>query len=514
MLGSSGMQRHDAGAPNGSAGVRNGVGVSKKLRERMCAAAMALVGEVGYARTTMERVARLSGNSPDTFHKCFEDLEDCLLAAFEDAIERIAAVVAPAYEREDEWPAKVSAALTALLAMIEDEPAMSMFVFVGALGAGPKVLACRMEALGRLKIAFEHGIDEGVDGSALAESSPLSEIREFSPLSAEGAVNGMLGILHTRLLEGSPLARRPLSELAGPLTTMIVLPYVGHKAASSSASNGAGALAATTASSGPARRGSKVRPSAGARKRKRGRLTPKQRALVAELGHGPRIVRELVDATGLSDQTARQSLNRLEARERIVKTKRDGKIAYDLPAKARAAAQREATAGSSSSPESLRAKTAVGAASNGAGSSTADGAEALAATTASNGTGTSNGAGTSTSNGAGASTNSHDRSGRAKAMLEGLETPISEGELKVLTVIDQLNAQGSSPSNREIGNATQIYDPTQLSRLVQRLAQLWLVQNTATGRHAYAWRLTSKGTDFLRELEAHAVGAETPAALD
>src|ERR1700728_4713279 len=137
--------------------------------------------------------------------------------------------------------------------MIEDQPAMSTFVFVGALGAGPKVLACRMRALERLKVAFEHGIDEagGVAGSVVAECSPLS---------AEGAVNAVLGILHTRLLEGSPLARRPLSELAGPLTTMIVLPYVGRVAAGSSASNGAGALAATRASSGPARRGSQVRP--------------------------------------------------------------------------------------------------------------------------------------------------------------------------------------------------------------------------------------------------------------
>jgi hypothetical protein len=36
----------------------------------------ALVGEVGYARMTVERVVRLSGVSQDTFHECFEDLDD------------------------------------------------------------------------------------------------------------------------------------------------------------------------------------------------------------------------------------------------------------------------------------------------------------------------------------------------------------------------------------------------------------------------------------------------------
>jgi DNA-binding transcriptional ArsR family regulator len=360
----------------------------------------------------------------------------------------------------------VRAALAALLALIEDEPAVSTFVFVGALGAGPKVLACRMQALERLKLAFEHGIDGmgRVAGSEIGESSPLSEIGALSPLSAEGAVNGVLGILHTRLLESSPLARRPLSELAGPLTAMIVLPYLGRAAAAgelapvrTSSSNGVGALPATNASGGAGHPASKVRPKVGPPKRKRARLTVKQRKLVAALKDGPRTVRELVDATGLSDQTARQSLNRLEARGKVVKTERDGRIAYELPSKRGAAAGPKVTAGSSSS------------------------------------------------NGAAAS-NGHNRSAVTKAMLQGLDPQVSKRELEVLAAIDQLNVGGSSPSNREIGNATRIYDPTQLSRLLQRLAHLWLVQNNATGRKSYGWRLTTKGTELLRELEAQVEG--------
>ena len=459
-------------APGVPAGPPSGVGVSETRRARILTVAVALVGEVGYARMTVERVVGLAGISQETFHKCFEDLDDCLLAAFEDALGRIAAVVGGAYEGEREWPARVRAALAALLALIEDEPAVSTFVFVGALGAGPKVLACRMQALERLKLAFEHGIDGmgRVAGSEIGESSALDgrEISECSPLTAEGAVNAVLGILHTRLLEGSPLARRPLSELAGPLTAMVVLPYVGHVAASNELapgrsrsskgpSNGAGALAATIVSNGAGGPGSKVRPKAGARKRKRARLTTKQRKLVAALKDGPLTVRELVDATGLSDQTARQSLNRLEAREKVSKTERDGRIAYKLPPKRGAAAGPKVAAGSSSS------------------------------------------------NGAAAS-NGHNRSAVTKAMLQGLDPQVSKRELEVLAAIDQLNVGGSSPSNREIGNATQIYDPTQLSRLLQRLAHLWLVQNNATGRKSYGWRLTTKGTELLRELEAQLEG--------
>jgi AcrR family transcriptional regulator/DNA-binding MarR family transcriptional regulator len=436
---------------------------------------------------TVERVVRLAGISQETFYKCFEDLDDCLLAAFEDALGRIAAVVALAYEREREWPAKVRAALAVLLAFVEDEPAVSTFVFVGALGAGPKVLACRMEALERLKVAFEHGIDEAgmVDGNGIDGMGRVagSEIGESSPLSAEGAVNAVLGILHTRLLEGSPLARRPLSELAGPLTAMIVLPYVGHVAAGREVAggrtgsfNGGGALAASSGSSGAGRPGSKVRPKPGARKRKRTRLSANQRAILAALEHGGHTVRELVVVTGMSDQTARNNLKRLLDREKVVKTERTGRIAYVLP-------------------------------SNGAGSS--NGSGALAVTTASNGAGGPPGVAVAALHGAGVS-NGHDRSGRARGMLHGLETRISERGFRVLAVIGELNARGSSPSNREVADAAGIKDQAQVSTLLKRLAALGLVENTGAARltgKPYAWRLTAKGTELLRELEGQALGA-------
>jgi AcrR family transcriptional regulator len=479
MLVSNGVQRRDATATaSGSSRVHSGVGISEVLRARILSSAVALVGDVGYAQITVERVVRLSGVSQDTFYKCFDDLDACLLAAFEDALGRIAAVVLPAYEGEREWPAKVRAAVAALLAILDDEPTMSMFVFVGALGAGPKVLACRLEALDRLKIAFEHGINEagGVAGSALAESSPLS---------AEGAINAVLGIVHTRMLEASPLARRPLSELAGPLTAMIVLPYVGHVAAGSSTSDGAGALAATRASSGPARAGSKVRPKVGARKAKRPRLNAQQRAILTALEDGPLTVRELVDLTGLSDQATRNKLTGLLGRDEIVKTQLGDRVGYDLPAKKRAAAERETATRSSPTPESLRAPADVEAASNGASSSASNGA---------------------------AASNGHGRSAVTKAMLEGLETPISKREVEVLNAIDELAARGSSLSNREIGNAVQIYDPTQLSKLIKHLAQLWLVENTGwiEGKQ-YAWRLTTKATELLRQLGGKTVGGTHPA---
>jgi AcrR family transcriptional regulator/predicted transcriptional regulator len=460
--------------------------MSQTLRARVLSVAVALVGEVGYARMTVKRVARISGISQQTFYECFEDLDDCLLAAFEDALSRVAAVVIPAYEAEREWPAKVRAAVAALLAAMEDEPALGTFLFVGALGAGPKVLAYRLQALERLKIAFEDGIDQagGVAGSVVAECSPLS---------AEGTVNGVLGILHTRLLEGSPLARRPLGELAGPLAAMIVLPYAGRATAWKQLP--------TRPSQPPA--SSKVLPKAGAPKGKGPRLTAKQRAILKALKDGPLTVRELVAATGMSEQTVRNVLRCLVEREQVMKTKRDDRVAYDLPSKGDATAQRDAAAGSDSegrsspSPEPSRVPTTVGAPSNGVGSSTSNGVEAIVAAGASDGAGTS-------SNGA---SNGHDRSERAQGLLQGLDPPISKRELEVLAAIGECNARGSTSSNREIRDATELEDPAEVSKLLKQLARLGLVESTATGRQTYAWRLTSKGADLLRELEGQTIAA-------
>jgi hypothetical protein len=122
----------------------------------------------------------------------------------------------------------------------------------------------------------------------------------------------------------------------------------------------------------------------------------------------------------------------------------------------------------------------------------------------SNGTGSSNGAGGAASNGV-ATSNGHDRFAVTRAMLRALDPPIGERDFRLIAAIDELNAGGSSPSNREIGNATKIYNPTQLSKLMEHLAQLWLIENTGVGK-TYAWRLTTKGTELLRKLEGQAAG--------
>jgi AcrR family transcriptional regulator/DNA-binding MarR family transcriptional regulator len=196
--------------------------VSDIQRARMLCAMVDAVGERGIGNVTVSHVVGRSGVSRRTFYEVFEDREDCFLAAFDDAIEKIAASIVPAYETERKWPEKIRAGLAALLEFLEYERATGRLVVVEALGAGPKALEHRSRVLTRIIAA----VDEGRDELKRGEDPP--------PLAAEGVVGAVLSVIHTRMLApcGVDAPRSPpLVELTGPLMAMIVLPYLGPAAA-------------------------------------------------------------------------------------------------------------------------------------------------------------------------------------------------------------------------------------------------------------------------------------------
>jgi AcrR family transcriptional regulator len=190
--------------------------VTEVQRARLLDATVAVVSELGYKQMTVRRVSGRAGVSNKTFYDLFENREDCFLAAFDQAVERLAAVVTPAYESEGEWAARIRTGLGALLAFLDREAALSSLVFIEALGAGPRVLARRagvLEDLGNV-------IDEGRAGVKAGRGLP--------PLTAEGVVGAAFSVIHARLLEDQPGS---LTALLNPLMATIVLPYRGHIAA-------------------------------------------------------------------------------------------------------------------------------------------------------------------------------------------------------------------------------------------------------------------------------------------
>jgi AcrR family transcriptional regulator len=188
--------------------------VSEVQRARMLMAARQVVAQEGYARMSVERVVARAGVSRKTFYDLFENREDCFIAAFDDAIERIVQIVREAYESARGWRERMRAGLATLLGLLDDEPELRTVCVVEALAAGPQALEHRARVLQALIAAVD-------EGRAEARKEP-------PPLAGEGVVGAVLAVIHARAVDPAP---KPLNDLLGPLMGMIVLPYLGKAAA-------------------------------------------------------------------------------------------------------------------------------------------------------------------------------------------------------------------------------------------------------------------------------------------
>ncbi len=199
-------------------------------RARIVAAMSGVASEHGVGCATVARVVARSGVSRRTFYEHFVDREHCFLAAFDQALARVAEVVVPAYGQAGRWRAKIRGALTALLEFIDREPALARLLIVESLGAGPRALERRQN----VQLQILPILDQGQAETRRAGAPP--------PLTAEGILGGVLSLIHTRLLasplrpatpgsHGAGAEGNSLLELLNPLMAIVVLPYLGPAAA-------------------------------------------------------------------------------------------------------------------------------------------------------------------------------------------------------------------------------------------------------------------------------------------
>ncbi|HMH46647.1 MAG TPA: TetR/AcrR family transcriptional regulator [Solirubrobacteraceae bacterium] len=192
-------------------------GVTEIQRSRMLAAALEAVEEVGYGRMTVAQVISRAKVSRKTFYDVFADREDCFLAAVEQAVSQVGRTAREAYEREGVWREGIRAGLAELLVFLDADPALARLCLVEALGAGPRVLERRAEMLEELAELVDQG------------RFVTSAVREPPEVAAEGVVGAVFAVLHTRVLEGGG---EPFTNLLGSLMNIVVLPYLGARAAS------------------------------------------------------------------------------------------------------------------------------------------------------------------------------------------------------------------------------------------------------------------------------------------
>lgn len=190
--------------------------VTQIQRSRMLAAAVEAVEEVGYTRMTVAQVIGRARVSRKTFYDVFTDREDCFLAAFEQALSQASSIAQDAYARESSWRDGIRAALARLLMFMDEEPGLAKLCIVEALGAGERVLERRAKTLDEIAAVIDRG------------RQVTNAIREPPSVTAEGVVGAIFAVLHTRVLEQGD---ERLTDLLGALMSMIVLPYLGARAA-------------------------------------------------------------------------------------------------------------------------------------------------------------------------------------------------------------------------------------------------------------------------------------------
>lgn len=204
--------------------------VAELQRARILTAMVDECCERGVVGVSVAHVVSRSGVSRRTFYEAFRDREDCFVAAFERALALARQRVLDSCESQRSWREGTRVGLVAFLGFLEDEPRLGWVLVCESAAGGSRVLQRRAETIE----SIAHAVDKG-----RGESKGAGEL---SPLTAEGVVGGTLAVIQARLLVQSTArdaagnaARnahaRPLIELAGPLMSTIVLPYLGPAAA-------------------------------------------------------------------------------------------------------------------------------------------------------------------------------------------------------------------------------------------------------------------------------------------
>lgn len=192
--------------------------VARNQRERLISALTVALYEVGYHETTVSLIGQRAAVSKSDFYKHFESKDDCFVAAYEAAIERIRGQVVGACEaaQEEDWPERVRAAIGALLDLFDEEPALASIAMVEGLRAGRGVYD-------RYQAALDSFV--AILGRGAPRHHPGDEAREATD---EAVVGGIASLLGRRVLAGEG---DRMSDLFPEILEFTLAAYLGAEEA-------------------------------------------------------------------------------------------------------------------------------------------------------------------------------------------------------------------------------------------------------------------------------------------
>src|SRR4029077_3470642 len=149
-------------------------------RARLLDAVGLLACEHGASRVTVAQVVSRAGVSRRTFYEVYPGIEECLLAALDDALARASKRVLVPWRSSGSWRERIRGCLVELLALFDEEPTLARLLVVESLRGGHRLLGRRSCVLEGLIGAIDEGRTHAKDGL------------EPTPLGAEGVLGGVL----------------------------------------------------------------------------------------------------------------------------------------------------------------------------------------------------------------------------------------------------------------------------------------------------------------------------------
>jgi TetR/AcrR family transcriptional regulator len=178
--------------------------VAENQRQRLTLAAAESLAARGYGAVTVTEVVKLAGVSASTFYKRFDNLWDCLVAAYEAGAERLCARIestcATAGNAQDRGPAGIEGALD----LLASDPALAYLLSADPPSQATALWGARQGLIARLAALLREA--RGQRGAGEPE---------------ERLVGGALALVSTRARAGG--AER-LQGLAPTLTEILLGP--------------------------------------------------------------------------------------------------------------------------------------------------------------------------------------------------------------------------------------------------------------------------------------------------
>jgi AcrR family transcriptional regulator len=188
--------------------------VARNQRERLLAGLVQALYEVGYQKTTVSLIGQRAAVSKSDFYKHFQSKDDCFVAAYDAAIERIQEHVRAACEEAGGagWPYRIRAGVEALLKLFNAEPALASIALVEGLRAGRGIYDRYQAALEGFVAALREGAPLGPGGTEVPEATD------------EAVVGGVASMLGRRILAREV---EELDQLFPEILEFVLAAYLG-----------------------------------------------------------------------------------------------------------------------------------------------------------------------------------------------------------------------------------------------------------------------------------------------